>query len=626
ASHLVLYRVVAYYLMPTREAVHDLASLLQFLVTSYCQLLRISGQFHLAIGILCLFGWNLPRPQYLYFLASGFADYWRRANVYWRDFMVELFLYPAFQRLRRRGVAQPLFLATCWVFVATWLLHAWQWFWLLGRVRLGLVDALFWGAFGLAVAVNALLESRRRARPDPRAPRQCLRHAVKVLLTFAATCLLWSLWTSESVGAWLATLARGRVASPEQLAAVAAGVALLVGGGAAVTWTLRNRPAAEPAAPDSWRWRRAAVTGSAAAAFALLGFSPFQVRLPAPATQLLFSLTEARFAQREADRARAGYYEELQETPRLSERHWFYRAKRWRDRRADPVVEQDGYLRRALRPSVSTVYQGKSFRSNAWGMRDRDYALRKAAGTFRIAVVGPSDAMGYGVADAEVFEHRLEERLSRDHAGGRWAAYEVLNHSIPGLGPLEAVHVVRDQALRFAPDLLLVVLHQGDERRAAQDLVRWHRLGLALPEHLRPHTAEIDLADTRPLRAAAQQIAGSGVDLVDWALGEIAGTARAAGARPVAVLFPNLAQSPDDEPLERIADTAARHGFLVVDLSGLFADERHEVLFATPWDHHPGAAAHARLAAALYEALRRHDPLLGAGLAAAPEDFAGGAP
>ncbi|HVS03827.1 MAG TPA: hypothetical protein VMT16_13760, partial [Thermoanaerobaculia bacterium] len=47
ASHLVLYRVVAYYLMPTREAVHDLASLLQFLVTSYCQLLRISGQFHL---------------------------------------------------------------------------------------------------------------------------------------------------------------------------------------------------------------------------------------------------------------------------------------------------------------------------------------------------------------------------------------------------------------------------------------------------------------------------------------------------------------------------------------------------------------------------------------------------
>ena len=31
-----------------------------------------------------------------YYLASSFTDYWRRINIYWKDFMVKLFFNPAF--------------------------------------------------------------------------------------------------------------------------------------------------------------------------------------------------------------------------------------------------------------------------------------------------------------------------------------------------------------------------------------------------------------------------------------------------------------------------------------------------------------------------------------------------
>ena len=34
---------------------------------------------------------------------SSFTDFWRRINIYWKDFMMKVFYYPAFFRLRRLG-------------------------------------------------------------------------------------------------------------------------------------------------------------------------------------------------------------------------------------------------------------------------------------------------------------------------------------------------------------------------------------------------------------------------------------------------------------------------------------------------------------------------------------------
>ena len=56
--------------------------------------LRVSGQFHLIVGLLHLFGFRLPETHKLYYLAHSFTELWRRINIYWTDFMMKPVFYP----------------------------------------------------------------------------------------------------------------------------------------------------------------------------------------------------------------------------------------------------------------------------------------------------------------------------------------------------------------------------------------------------------------------------------------------------------------------------------------------------------------------------------------------------
>jgi D-alanyl-lipoteichoic acid acyltransferase DltB (MBOAT superfamily) len=163
--------------------------------------------------MLHLFGFQLPETHHHYLLATGFTDYWRRINIYWKDFMVRVVFNPVVFRLRRRSQPMALAAATACVFLATWLLHAYQSFWLRGTWGFGVPDALFWGILGVLVLVNVQVDARRpRARAPKGAretPRQAAARAARVAGTFATIALLWSLWSSPSVGAWLAMLRRG---------------------------------------------------------------------------------------------------------------------------------------------------------------------------------------------------------------------------------------------------------------------------------------------------------------------------------------------------------------------------------------------------------------------------------
>ena len=130
------------------SSVHDLVSLGSYLVCNYLLYLQVSGQFHMAAGMLHLFGFQLPSTHHQYLLATGFTDYWRRINIYWKDFMVRLFFNPVVFRLKRWPQPLALATATLAVFMATWFLHAYQWYWLRGSWGFTVPDALFWGILG----------------------------------------------------------------------------------------------------------------------------------------------------------------------------------------------------------------------------------------------------------------------------------------------------------------------------------------------------------------------------------------------------------------------------------------------------------------------------------------------
>lgn len=203
AIQLMLYRLVVYLndiYLPDR--VTSLGALISTMVLTYLLYLNVSGQFHIAVGMLHLFGYDLPETNRRYLLASSISDFWRRINIYWKDFMVKIVYFPVYFRLRRRGDLRAQVMATAAVFLVTWLLHSYQFFWIRGQFELSWPDTIFWGMLGLLVIINILIAHRHKPAVTTSWRGRALRTA-QVLATFALITTLWSLWSAPTVSSWL---------------------------------------------------------------------------------------------------------------------------------------------------------------------------------------------------------------------------------------------------------------------------------------------------------------------------------------------------------------------------------------------------------------------------------------
>lgn len=93
------------------------------------------------------------------------------------------------------------------VFVVTWVLHAYQSFWLRGDMLFSWPDSLFWGILGALVVVNLLLEQRKKRTAATQDLRTRAERGVKIAATLLLISTLWSLWNATSVGEWLEVMA-----------------------------------------------------------------------------------------------------------------------------------------------------------------------------------------------------------------------------------------------------------------------------------------------------------------------------------------------------------------------------------------------------------------------------------
>jgi len=139
------------------------------------------------------------------------TDFWRRINIYWKDFMVKIVYFPAYFRWRKKaGEARAQVAATALVFIITWLLHGYQYFWLKGYVRITWTDTIFWGVLGACLMANVLVELRRpKKRREEAVWLGWLRRASQTAATFTFIVVLWSLWSSSSVEEWWDFLVTG---------------------------------------------------------------------------------------------------------------------------------------------------------------------------------------------------------------------------------------------------------------------------------------------------------------------------------------------------------------------------------------------------------------------------------
>ena len=631
---LILYRLLYYNFTLDPYDVSGATGLAQYLLTNLFLYLRVSGQFHFVIGLLHLYGFHLPETNHLYYLASSFTDYWRRINIYWKDFMLKIFYYPLSFSMKAWKPERTLVVATLAVFAITWALHLYQWFWLRGALFLSANDLLFWGILAVLVTINALQEARgrkRKAAGGAEATSGAIAaRAARITATFLTVAILWALWTSASLSDWLALFAAVPL---RELPLLALFALLTFTTFAVIEWArmrLEGRSARDAGArakpsPRPSLLRSAAPVTLVSLALLALSARPVYERLGAAPAKLVASLRVSQLNHRDVQMMERGYYEKLFGVNSLNSQLWEVYTKR----PAWPRLEETAACRRTnafleleLVPNTTVDFHGAPLSINRWAMRDRDYAQAKPPGVYRIACLGASHLMGGGVAGDATFENVVEDRINREGgiSGGR--RVEILNFGVDGYSAIERVAAFEDRVLPFQPDAVFSFAHVVDEEVTVGRMFELIRGGIDLRyEPLRAIATEAEVTSRTGEKLARSRIAEHGDAIMRWAYRELAADCRAKGIEPVWVFLPRVVAKEDDEEKRRLTTLATDSGFEILDMGDAYAGQANiESLHLASWDQHPNARGHELAAESLYRAIRA------SGIISLARDAATGAP
>ena len=162
----------------------------------------------------------------------------------------------------------------------------------------------------------------------------------------------------------------------------------------------------------------------------------------------------------------------------------------------DPSV---GYL---LTPGFAGLMERSEFRApftvNAAGLRGPEPRARKE-NSFRILVLGDSQAFGFGVRDDETFSVQLEEILA-DRLEG--LDLQVLNAGVPGYGTADQLAFLKSRGAAFKPDLVIVqFLSVNDIVETLAPAAEWAAVddGWLGDRHNKDDAAQDERASEKPL-------------------------------------------------------------------------------------------------------------------------------
>ncbi|MDP9225333.1 MAG: hypothetical protein M3P18_16110 [Actinomycetota bacterium] len=285
----------------------------------------------------------------------------------------------------------------------------------------------------------------------------------------------------------------------------------------------------------------------------------------------------------------------------------------------DPLARRP-FVRRApgvlgfeLRPSWNGSYKSAAFRTNRWGMRDKDYELKPPPRTFRIALVGSSFAVGGGVLEEQTHQSLLEDQLNREGPGAPHRHYEILNFSAPGYGALNDVAVTSQKIFPFAPNAVFLVIHRIERPRMINYLVQLVRGGVSIEypyinQKLREQGVERGMEEME-LRRRVAPIAR---DIVRWSYQHIAQSCREHRVPVVGIVFPEPKPVQSDE-LESIAQMASEAGIPLISLNGVYGGYSPDSVTLSHdnrSDPHLNVLGHQLVAARLFQLLRENDARL----------------
>jgi len=514
-------------------------------------------------------------------------------------------------------------ISTAFVLVMTWFLHSYQWFWLRGSALLVWQDVLFWTVFGALVVVNAIHEERRGRKGglgrQVQTPSGLFRLTLQTLVMFCVICALWSFWTSDSIGEWLTLwdALGGKITFEARHAIVPVVAVIIIGGVLRENLGKPGTGTVAPAKPGTATpsLRAAAVTTAGLLLLVPLSLERVYTHFGTEVANTIQALRSGRLSRLDNAKLERGYYENLLKVDRFNSPLWEVYMKRpanWLDIESGALKQfTNDFAQGGLKPSFTYSTNYGLISVNRWGMRDHDYERKPASDTSRMALLGSSSVMGWGVGDGETFEALVEKQLNDERLSAH-RNYEILNFAVAGYSPPQQL-VALDKALEFEPRAVLYVATGREVSRSNRYLIEAVKKGIPIPyAPLRELMTKAGVTPQTDETTALKQLEAYREEILNFVYRHIADESRRRGVVPVWIFLPQVQEGSWQEETPDAFRIAEAAGFLIIDLSDVYKGNDLASLRIAEWDEHPTAFGHKLVAAKLLAAMRgRQDVIFG---------------
>jgi hypothetical protein len=134
-----------------------------------------------------------------------------------------------------------------------------------------------------------------------------------------------------------------------------------------------------------------------------------------------------------------------------------YELEMWKYAREVKVRDFRADLGHRHRPNAEAQLMGVTVRTNSVGFRSPEIGEKAAPGVARIAFVGDSIALGWGVAEADTFPHQVLAALT---AAGR--KVDGFNLGVGNYNTAQELALFRDVGARLKPDIIVLCYFIND--------------------------------------------------------------------------------------------------------------------------------------------------------------------
>ena len=248
------------------------------------------------------------------------------------------------------------------------------------------------------------------------------------------------------------------------------------------------------------------------------------------------------------------------------------------------IYQSDPYIYKRFKANFNGRYRRKSLITNDLGLRDTTYTKVRTKPTVRVALIGSSPDMGYGVEGNEMYEYLAEKEVN-EYA--QVDSLELINFSFVDQGLLTQVYNLEALVLDYKPDYCIFVEHYLESDKENDRLDKMLRHGGKIYPALREELDRIHITDDK---IKTRQLNDEYYDhLCIWAYHRIATLCREHHIKPVLMYLPAPGVN---NRYDAHVSSFTNEGFQIINLNDIFEKYKPDELILSPKDHHPNAQGH----------------------------------